>query len=379
MRQNKIKIGLYILAFGTLSLWVIDQFENKIPEEIRGAKNLEKAAIDTVVKLVVQNLDELYKGKKSTVQRDAHAKSHGCLKAIFKVASDIPPDLKVGMFSEPGKEYKAWVRFSNGAFKPRPDIKFDGRGLSLKILNTSPETTASENKKVDQFDILMVNYPVFFSSDPVDYLDFVKAGVLFGKPGAVEKYFTPNYNPFSWRLRQLWIAYWNGAGKIDTPLNMRYFSMAPFSYGKNRSVKYSAQPCKGGNIKSNVDVDKSDPNFLRKILIEQVNSKKSCFQLSVQLNDGTMPLEDATREWSEKKSPYQRIGNIEIAKQNIARPHRDHFCEHTDFHPNRTPDEFKALGGINRMRERVYTAISNFRHKRNATEVPDPNLLWDQD
>src|SRR5262245_39186635 len=45
--------------------------------------------------------------------RDAHPKAHGCVRAVFRVEKDLPPDLAQGVFV-PGRSYKAWIRFSNG-------------------------------------------------------------------------------------------------------------------------------------------------------------------------------------------------------------------------------------------------------------------------
>ena len=75
--------------------------------------------------------------------------------------------------------------------------------------------------------------------------------------------------------------------------------------------------------------------------------------------------------------PFNEIGYINIPQQDFANPHNDNFCEHSDFNPGRTPKEFEPLGGINRLRTEVYTAISAFRHERNSTPVSDPDLAWD--
>ncbi|MEP3232795.1 MAG: catalase [Hyphomicrobiales bacterium] len=377
--SKTLKIAGLSLIGVTAILWGADKFENKLPPELRGAEDLERATFDAIIKQIIADLEGATRAQPGTVTRDAHAKSHGCLKATFEVEDELPQNLKVGMFANAGAEYKAWVRFSNGAFKPRHDIDFDGRGLALKILNTPPTTKASETGPVDQFDILLGNYPVFFSPNPVDYFDFVKAGVLIGKPDGLRKYFMPNLNPFSWRIRPFIDAYTNSSLEITTPLNMQYFSMSPYGFGDKQQIKYTAKACTVDQADVVLNLDKSNPNYLRGNLKKHLDVAPACFALSVQVNDGSVSVEDASADWSEDVMPFQEIGRIKIPKQDFANAHSDDFCEHSDFNPARTPDEFQALGGLNRLRKEVYTAISGYRHGRNERAVSDPHLAWDKE
>ena len=66
--------------------------------------------------------------------RDAHAGDNGCVEAIFRVDSDITKELRHGVFAAPGKEFNAWIRFSNGnseALSPRLP---DARGMAIKLM-----------------------------------------------------------------------------------------------------------------------------------------------------------------------------------------------------------------------------------------------------
>src|SRR5689334_2630937 len=45
-------------------------------------------------------------------RRAQHAKHHGCVTAIFEVRTDVPADLRQGLFAEP-QRYTAHIRFSN--------------------------------------------------------------------------------------------------------------------------------------------------------------------------------------------------------------------------------------------------------------------------
>ena len=378
--RKSLKITGLALVGGTAILWALDHFQNKLPEELRGAEDLERRTIDVTIKQLIADLENFSKENPGNiVRRDAHAKSHGCVKATFRVHDDLPEHLKVGLYAKGGSEYKAWIRYSNGAFKPRNDIEWDGRGMSLKILDTPPTARASDTGAVDQFDMLLVNHPEFFAPDPLDYYDFVKAGILVGKPGALKRYFLPNLNPFSWRIRQFFIAQENSSRPISSPLTMRYFSMSPYAFGAKQQIKYSAKACDINHEIIEAKAKEDNPNYLRENLKKHLDQAPACFTLMVQVNDGSVSVEDASVHWSEDAMPFQEIADIKIPKQDFAKPYNDNFCEHSDFNPARTPEEFKALGGINRLRDEVYSAISAYRHQRNDKSVPDPNLAWDQE
>src|SRR5689334_23721772 len=67
------------------------------------------------------------------MKRDVHTKMHGCVLAEFHVATDVPEELRHGVFANVGQTYRAWVRFSNG-FGIQHDLEFDTRGMAIKLL-----------------------------------------------------------------------------------------------------------------------------------------------------------------------------------------------------------------------------------------------------
>jgi hypothetical protein len=48
-----------------------------------------------------------------SARRDAHPKSHGCVKAEIHILDTRPAPLAKGMFI-PGKTYQAWIRYDAG-------------------------------------------------------------------------------------------------------------------------------------------------------------------------------------------------------------------------------------------------------------------------
>jgi hypothetical protein len=105
----------------------------------------------------------------------------------------------------------------------------------------------------------------------------------------------------------------------------------------------------------------------------------ACFEIMVQEKKGSMPIEDATIDWDQKVSAFRRIGILSIPAQRFDYPQRMEFCENLSFSPWNAPSVHKPLGGINRIRKRLYEEISAYRHHRNGAPVPDALAKWDEE
>src|SRR5262249_27374040 len=130
-------------------------------------------------------------------RRDAHPKAHGCVKAEFHVNDTLPDYLKQGVFV-PGKDYKAWIRFSNGDPNPdREDIKGDARGMAIKLVGVPGDKILEQEKSEETQDFIMINYPQFFINNPESYvkleetvnsssiLSFLKLPLILGVKGSL--------------------------------------------------------------------------------------------------------------------------------------------------------------------------------------------------
>jgi catalase len=332
----------------------------------------EAKAIDDIRAQALDKLAKRYpEAQQTLVRRDAHAKAHGCVKATFEVDADIPSDLRVGTFFQPGQRFKTLIRFSNGAFEPGPDSGGDGRGMAIKIIDADPVANATPRGR-GPHDILMINYPAFFSRNALDYKVFADAGGLTGDTMALFWYFVWGMRPAG-----MTVAVKITQQKMASPLAAQYYSMAPFLYGEGRAVKYSARTCPGSAMTGG-GVPRNGPNFLREALWAQLSLAPACFELMVQDRKGTMDVEDVVPTWSEPDSPFRRIGKIEIPASQTNTSQRDEACENLNFNPWNSPPEQRPLGSINRLRRAVYEAISAYRHSRNKTSPPEPATLWDK-
>lgn len=332
----------------------------------------EAAAIDDIRTHAVRELQKKYpESQVGPVRRDAHAKAHGCVKAALEVDANIPSDLRVGTFFQPGQRFRTLIRFSNGAFTPGPDSGGDGRGMAIKIIDAEPVAGAPTRGRPPH-DILMINYPAFFSRNTADYQVFAKAGALTGDLTGMLSYFV---------LGLRWDGAWVAKGILDqkatSPLALQYYSMAPYLYGEGRAVKYSARPCAGSLPPAPAASTKDDPDFLRHALWSRLSAAPACFELLVQERKPGMEIEDVVPIWSEAASPFRRVAKIEVPAGQKSTAAREQACENLSFNPWSSPAEQRPLGGINRLRKVVYEAISAYRHSRNKTVAPEPASAWD--
>lgn len=107
------------------------------------------------------------------VVRSVHAKSHGLLKAKMTVKSDLPEELRQGLFAEPGATYDAIMRFSTNPGDILSDHISSPRGLAIKFVGVSGEKTPNYQNGTSQ-DIVMQNAKAFEAKDAAAFLKNLK-------------------------------------------------------------------------------------------------------------------------------------------------------------------------------------------------------------
>ncbi|MFN8673208.1 MAG: catalase family protein [Candidatus Sericytochromatia bacterium] len=304
---------------------------------------------------IIESLKKEYPS--GIVKRDAHAKHHGCVKASFKINNSAVNDkFKVGVFSENNKEYKAWIRFSNGS--KNNDTEKDVRGFAIKLMGVEGAKLLNEESNEKTQDFLMINNSAMFINDLNAYIDLVKA-----TSGGSIAQFALKHPVIAYKILQA------TSKKVDSPLNSDYFSTTPYKLG-NTAIKFKVKPCSTSTAKPDNSSD-----FLRKELSKSLKQKDACFDFQIQERKGTfndMPIEDSTVDWSTSNSPYITIARITIPKQDFESPEQMSFCENMSYTPWHSLPEHKPLGSLNRVRKQVYTAISKFRHSKNNQVRKEP-------
>ena len=330
---------------------------------------LEAQASDAIVAALVAMLDREYPPG-TTVRRDAHPKHHGLVRAAF-VVGEVPADLRHGVFEAPAR-YDAWIRFSNGSPRVQPDRRRDQRGMAIKLLAVAGEKLLDDERHATTQDFVLASSPRFFIREAGDYAAFTRAASS-GSAIRVLGYFL-GPNPLRWRLHEL-RALAGSLQRTSDLLQARYWSQVPYRLGPH-VVKYSARPAAGQphNLPEGGPAGDQDPDFLRKRLAARLKASEARFEFLVQrrLDPGRMPLEDATVEWPEALSPFERVATIEIGRQVFDRPELNALAEQLSFTPWHTLPAHEPVGAVNRIRRAVYGALSRHRHQRNGVVPAEP-------
>ncbi len=315
----------------------------------------ESAAIREVVEMIRAQVNHGNQ-KEGRAHRDAHRKSHGCVKASFLVPPGLPRELAHGLFSK-DKSYDAWIRFSNGSGQAQDDHDGDGRGMAVKVLGVQGDRNLSEiDDETTSQDFLMINHPVFFVRNAEEYVGFQKA-VMSG-------------NLLWWILHPKRVFHEGLIAKaiqgktMVNPLNAEYFSMTASKLGSSQ-MKFRAVPCENARF-SNASNTK---NRLRENLQATLEQGNACFLFQVQLRKAGMPIEDPTIEWSERSSPFRTVARITVPAQKAV---QGEACDVMSFNPWNGLSEHRPLGGISRARKEVYQAISRLRHDLNKERREEP-------
>lgn len=306
-------------------------------------------------------------GENGIAHRDAHAKAHGCVKAFVEITPDaLDPEDRVGVFSK-AETYPAWIRFSNGSFVLQSDDVGDVRGMAIKLMGVPGEKITRKHKDQETVDFLLINGPTMFVRTPQDYVELAEK-TFDGNPVT----FFLSVNPIDVKWRELS----NLLGIVNkqprNPLQARYWSTTPYKLGDGGAVKYSAKPCYGEEQEGYIPSD--GPDLMRDSMSVHLTQIDGCFDFMVQhqLDPESMPIEDATIEWSEEKSPFTKVARITIPLQDFESAEQDAFCEHLSFNPWHTLPEHQPIGNINRARRMVYDVISVVRHDLNGEEEQEP-------
>lgn len=302
-------------------------------------------------------------------RRDAHAKATGCVRATFSVNDNIPKPFQHSVFAEPGKQYQAWIRFSNGDMLVQDDAKPDARGMAIKLMGVKGETIAPELGNTGTQDFVMANRPTFFNRNIFDYSADMKFFAENRRLAWFVNLWPPRLHP-----RRLYLVVKSVSSKISTPLEPQYYSMLPYQLG-NTPVKFSARPCDSMTFRSNAN--KSDSDFLTKAMSQQLKEGSACFDFMLQerISDKKMPLDDATVEWSEKQSPFIPVARVSIPSQSFTSEAQQNFCENISMNPWHGVGEWLPLGSLSKARRLVYHAVSQFRHEKNGVDVIEP-ISW---
>jgi catalase len=346
--------------------------------------------IDDITASIEHHLRRQHPPHHPPALRDAHPKHHGCVRATFVVAGDVPDKLRLGVFADPGWVYPCWVRFSN-ALKVRHDLAPDARGMAVKLMGVERSSSGTQ-------DWVMVSHDVFFTRDAKEFVDFpaVVSDVKFKMRAWLRiAWFFLNPKAGRPRLRGL-AALFRSLKPTWNPLAMDYSSQTPYRLGDAQFMKYSARPREARPlgrrlaiwfkalayfVASNFGGMKQSHDMLRDALIRRLHEGDAVFDFFVQVrrqpddaNERQRIADDAVTRWSEEEFPFVKVAEIRVLKlgEDFDADAMMEFGQHLSFSPWHHVPAHEPVGSINLARKVVYERISDLRHELNRKVPREP-------
>jgi hypothetical protein len=304
----------------------------------------EAAIIDEFVAFLKQASASRPRAPGAPIARFNQARAAGCVEAEFAVPADLPGHLQVGLFAQPGT-YPALVRFAsaNSSSDREPDI----RGMSVKVRGVPGENLTAG---VADQDFVLNSHPVMMTADARSFLELLRAN----EAGGLRRILYFLTHP-----RAAVIA--RAARKRHTcHLDIPYWSATPYLFGDGRAVKYRLRPPRHQRLSP---PPSGTATYLTDALRTRLAAGDAIFELAVQLQTDPrgMPIEDASVEWPEGAAPFEPVATLRIPAQRFDSPEQAARCEAVSFNPWHALAPHRPLGGMNRARREIYSALEAFR------------------
>lgn len=140
---------------------------------------------------------------------------------------------------------------------------------------------------------------------------------------------------------------------------------------------YSRDPRAKSELQTALDTSK-DPDALRAATVSYLRDHDAVFDARVQLCTDleTMPVEDASKEWSEEESPYQKVAQLTFPRQDpYTDARRDYVDQNLAFCVSHCLAAHRPLGSIMRARLRAYPKLSRLRRQANGRPLAEPRSI----
>jgi hypothetical protein len=143
-------------------------------------------------------------------------------------------------------------------------------------------------------------------------------------------------------------------------------------------AKYSLAPASEDQqtLSSQTIPSDASPTFHRDHTQSFLRTKEARYTFRVQFspNSTTHPVEDASIPWDEVMAPWHDIATVTFpSQQTFSDARRIWWEDKIALSPWVGVVDHKPLGGINRIRKRVYDEVKKGRARGNQTEVYFPN------
>jgi hypothetical protein len=322
----------------------------------------EEEFVDSIIATFQQQMSGLW--KPGGFERGGNTKTHGIVRGEFIVHEGLPEQFRHGIFAEP-RTYRAWVRFSGPGPYITPDIDDVGfMSISIKLMGVPGPKLMSEERFTQ--DMFGVSTPTFVTPD-------VRANAQLQEESLKNSsifYFVNFHRPHLLDLimQGLWIK------TQSSPLEAPYFSCVPYLLGEGQAMEYSVWPKTPRRTPIPRLPLRPPDNYLRQAMAAklEVEPVELDFRIQLQADPFLMPIENAAVLWPEKLSPRISVATLRLLKQRFDSPAQINFEKRLSYNPWHCIPEHRPLGNQSRARQRMYLALSTFRHDMNAIPHYEP-------
>jgi len=387
VNQNPAKCKKILGAKEEIKRSLFEEYPSFQPEELKAMATSIAQAYGNKAEEVNAAMKKSGATKPGDVNYDGrrlrltHSKTLACAVGEFTVSTNVPELLQVGIFKQPGAQFKTYSRFANGTTFVKADPEPDARSHSVKLIGVRGQKLLSGSENT--LDLVMNNAPVFIFKSPQRFTKFFTDVLSYGS-GRIESARRLAYLANEFKLPQITGRY-DESKALDMltgrdPKNLldeTYYSGIAHRWGevavKTRLQAVSCRDENGKEISERPELAKihrSGPDFYRESLKQhlQLDRVPACwdFQVQVQADAWKQPIEDATFSWNEKISQFTTIGSLRIHPQSVDNVEKLHNCESLSFNPWRVPAEMRPLGDLAKLRGITYYLSAKARREANA-------------
>jgi hypothetical protein len=297
-------------------------------------------------------------------ERGGNTKTHGIVRAEFRVRDDLPRQMRRGIFAEP-RTYRAWVRYSGPGPLIPADIDDVGfLSMAIKLMGV-PGPKLLDDEKFTQ-DLFGTSAPTFVSPDTRTNAQLQRWSYQNA----------PLYYFFNFRESHLLDSFMNllWTKTQSSPLESDYFSTVPYLLGEGQAMQYSFKT----RLRSRTRVPnlpgRPPDSYLREAMVATLASQDMEFDILLQLQTDPfhMPIENAAVMWPTRLSPRVPAAILRIPKQNFDSPAQLDFARVLSYNPWHCIPEHRPLGNVSRARKRMYSELSQLRMKMNGVIHYEP-------
>ncbi len=322
----------------------------------------EEQFLDSIITSFQRQMSGLW--KPGGYERGGNTKTHGIVRGEFIVHEGLPAQFRHGIFAEP-RTFRAWVRFSGPGPYITPDIDDVGfMSISVKLMGVPGPKLMEEEKFT--LDMTGVSTPTFVTPDVRAnaqlQIESVKNAQIF--------YFVNLHR--SHMLDLLMQGLWTKTQ--SSPLEAPYFSCVPYLLGEGQAMQYSFWPKSAQRTPIPRLPLRPPPDYLRDAMVKSLGAGdvELDFRVQLQTDSFLMPIENNAVLWPEKLSPRVSVATLRIPRQQFNSPAQLNFEKRLSYNPWHCIAEHRPLGNQSRARQRMYWALSQFRHDMNAIPRYEP-------